>query len=251
MFGISSIGKVLGAGKGEARNQEEIQKALDEYANLYQPTVSQLGGKGIKSAYSNEDPRLRDYQLSTIEQLQNLYKNGGVDARSRAALDTIRRSEDRVNRGNMGAIEMDARSRGIGGGSPLSKIVSAIGSADRRSAADTQVYGQNEGRAMDALLGSADLAGGVRGQDFQKMSALDRIRQFNKENSINAYQRRFGNSMDVKGARADLYTGKGASRAAQYNQQFGTGAGILKELWKSGKQAAAAGAGAPPGAAGG
>lgn len=235
---FSKLGSFLGAGKGEGYRQEEIKKAMDLYKNLQQPSVGQLTGGNLRSSYANEDPRLKRYQMGAIENLRNIYSQGGLDANARARLDEIRRREDLQARGAREAIMQDSRTRGIGGGNRIAQLINAQSSADRRSMADTQVAADAETRAMQALLNSANLSGDVRGQDFQKMSALDRIKEFNNRNRSNAYQQAFQNRYNVTGQRSDLLTGLGQSRAGQENQRFGLGTGIAKELWKTGKQAA-------------
>lgn len=235
---FSSIGGFLGAGKGEKYRQEDINRAIDLYKNLNQPSVDQLMGGTVRSAYRNEDPRLKQYQMGAIENLRNIYSQGGLDANAKARLDEIRRREDLQSRGAREAIMQDSRSRGVGGGNVLAQMLNAQASADRRSAADTQVSADAETRAIQALLDSANLSGSVRGQDFEKMSALDRIKEFNNRNRANAYQRNYQNRYDVTGNIADLYAGRGLSRANQENQKFGLGTGIASELWKTGKQAA-------------
>ena len=233
MFGISKIGKLFGAGDSQSKyNREELQNALDEYKRLYQPTVGQLGAGPIKSSYGKEDPRLKRYQMSAIEDLRNLYSQGGLDANARARLDEIRRREDTQARGAREAITQNARARGVGGGSLVDQLINAQSSADRRSAADTQVSADAENRAMRALLDSANLSGDVRGQDFQKMSALDAIKRFNAQNRADAYQQRFQNQYGVAGQKSGLYTKMGEAAAKGEDQNFGFGTGVLGGVGK-------------------
>lgn len=217
---LGKIGGFFGAGSGEGKNQEEIRRAIDLYKNLNQPTIGELSGGNLRSSYASEDPRLKRYQMGAIENLRNIYSQGGLDANAKARLDEIRRREDLQARGAREAIMQDSRSRGVGGGNVLSQMLNAQASADRRSAADTQVSADAETRAIQALLDSANLSGDVRGQDFEKMSALDAIKKFNLQNRANAYQQRFTNRYGVTGSMADLYSGLGSSRAAQENQRF-------------------------------
>lgn len=217
---LPGIGKLTGAGGGEDARREYYQRALDEYGQLYQPTVDQLSGGNIKSAYGKENPRLRNYQLNAIDELRDLYNSKGLDDRAKAKLDEIRRGEDRLARGAREAILMDSRTRGVSGGPVSTQMLNAVGSADRRSAADTQVFADAEGRAIDALLNSASLSGNVRGQDFQKMSALDKIKEFNNRNRANAYQQRFSNARGVTDARAGIYGSIGDSKADQYQKRW-------------------------------
>lgn len=224
---FSRIGGYFGAGKAEKSNQEELAKAQELWKKLKTPTVDQLVGGELKSSYANEDPRLKDYQMSVIQSLQDLYQGGGIDARSAANLDTIRRNEDRRMRGNREALLQNQRSRGIQGGSLVDQILNANASADRRSAENMQVFADNEGRAIDALLNSAELSGNVRGQDFNKMAALDRIAEFNNRNRSNAVQQEFQNRYGVTGKRSDLYKDFGTSRRDQGDRNFDFGAGII------------------------
>ncbi len=228
MFGIGKIGKFFGAGDAESSNQEELKKAQALWDKLNTPSYKDLTGGDVKSSYAKEDPRLKRAQMDAIMQMQDLYKNGGVDARATADLDTIRRGEDQRLKGNLGAIRQNQYSRGISGGSPIEQMLNAQNSADRQSGNDLQVYGQNEARAIDALKGSASLSGDVRGQDFQRMSALDRIKEFNNRNRADARQQEFTNRYGVTGKKSDLYKDFGTSKRDQGNSNFDFGAGILK-----------------------
>lgn len=235
---LPTIGKATGAGKGEDYRQQELQKALDEYKNLYQPSIGQLSGGNIRSSYQNEDPRLKRYQMGAIENLRNIYSQGGLDANAKARLDEIRRREDLQARGAREAIMQDSRSRGVGGGNVLSQMLNAQASADRRSAADTQVSADAETRAIQALLNSANLSGDVRGQDFERMSALDAIKRFNTQNRANAYQQRFANQYGVAGDRANIYGGIGDARANQYQKRWSVVPNVIGKMMDTAATAA-------------
>jgi len=227
MFGldeiIPGIGDIFGAGGGEEARQGEYDKALDLYDNL--PDYQYAGN--VSSAYANEDPQLRDYQLNAIQSLQDLYKNGGVDASTTAALDKIRRDEDVNTRGSREAIMQDYRSRGLQGGDLLATLTNAQSSADRRNAGDTQAAGDAATRGLTALYNSGNLAGTTRGQDYERMSALDRIAEFNNQNRQNYYNNSYNNAYNVANQKSGIYTGVGNSKADQYNQQYGFGSTIL------------------------
>lgn len=221
---LGGVGDLLGAGQGEEYTQDALNKALGLYDDL---------DLNVDSAYGSEDPALRNYQLSAIEDLRNLYEQGGLDDRAKARLEDIRRSEDVQAKGAREAILQDARSRGIGGGDLVSQMLNAQGSADRRSASDTQVSADSEQRAIEALLNSANLSTTTRGQDYAKMSALDRIAQFNADNRYN-----------LANSKSNLYQGIGTSQANQYNSRMGAGlnvAGTIAGAYAGGPAGAQAG----------
>lgn len=228
MLGIGSIGKLFGAGKSQTKyNRQELEKAQNLWKNMQSPSVGDLTGGKVTSAYGREDPRLKQYQLSAIDDLRNIYSQGGLDANAKARLEDIRRKEDMQARGAREAIMQDARSRGVGGGSLVGQMMNAQGSADRRSYADTQVAADAEQRAIKALMDSANLSGNVRGQDFQKMSALDKIKEFNARNRADAFQQNFQNRYNVGAQRSGLYKNMGEAMAQGEDQNFGFGTGVL------------------------
>jgi hypothetical protein len=228
MLGIGKIGKMFGAGKSQTKyNREEIEKAQNLWKNMKAPSVNDLMGKKVTSSYNQEDPRLKQYQLSAIDDLRNIYSQGGLDANAKARLEDIRRKEDMQSKGAREAIMQDARSRGVGGGSLVSQMMNAQGSADRRSYADTQVAADSEQRAIKALMDSANLSGDVRRQDFSKMSALDKIKEFNARNRADAFQQNFANRYNVGAQRSGLYKNMGEAMATGEDQNFGFGTGVL------------------------
>ena len=229
---FSGIGKLFGAGKGESKYRDEINKALAEYERLNAPTIDQLGGGAISSAYGKEDPRLRDLQMQTIDDLRGIYEAEGLDDRAQARLDEIRRKEDIQSRGAREAISQNARSRGMGTNDLVDQLINVQRGADRRSGQDMQVAGDLEQRKMAALQGAGNMATSTRGQEFNKMSALDRIREFNQQNKEDAYRTRFGIDKGIVDSKAGIYENRGVSRGTQQDAQNYTGKKIVGKVAK-------------------
>lgn len=152
------------------------------------------------SAYDtiSEDPRLRGSQLGTLDELEEIALAGGLDARARASLEEALGAQRTAQRGANDAILANSRARGIGGSGleTVSRLVAGQGAATRGAELATQSAADAEGRRIGALNSAAQLAGGIRNQDYQRSSdraaANDVISRFNAGNQQNQINRNVG-----------------------------------------------------------
>lgn len=158
-------------GRGYDRNAAR----LDEAGKLYDENAK---NNPYDKYYS---PELRKYQTGALRRLYDIGNSDKLDPQAQAQLDEIRRGEDTRERGSREAIMMNANERGAGSstGALLNTLTNNQASSDRRSAADTQVAGNQWQRALQSLYGASQLAGGINTQDRQRAAAEDMFHRYN------------------------------------------------------------------------
>lgn len=126
-------------------------------------------------------PDMRGDQTAAIDYLQQLYSQGGMDPQAKAALAQAQQSNAARERMARGAIGQNAAARGVGGSGVeiASQLANQQGAANRNSSAGTAAAADARTRAIQALMGSASIAGNVRGQDssLAQFNAAQRLRQ--------------------------------------------------------------------------
>jgi hypothetical protein len=134
------------------------------------------------------DPRLRDAQFDSLAALDELATGGGLSASGRANLNKVQSDVNAADRGRRGAIMQGMAQRGQGGsGMELLELLdSAQDATDRQSQASLDIAGQNEDRALAAIMNRGNMAGSIRGQEFgedaARAEAQDAINRFNAGN---------------------------------------------------------------------
>lgn len=158
---------------GLSREAREILARMD----------AEAGG----SAYSGleEDPELRGKQMETLAALKEIADAKGMDTQAKVA---NRQALDEANanaRGQRGAIMQHYGARGMGGsGTELAaQLSSAQSAANANSRFAAQTASDANRRALSALGQYGNMAGSVRGQDWDvastKASAADAMARFN------------------------------------------------------------------------
>ena len=136
-----------------------------------------------------EDTSLRDAQKSALASLQNRAKVG-LSAEDRASLNQVRAETQRDAQAKQAQILQQMQSRGMGGSGAelIAQLQAGQGATDRAAGGSDTIMAQAQQRALQALGQSADLASGVRSQDFgvasAKAGALDERNKFLAQNSI-------------------------------------------------------------------
>lgn len=131
------------------------------------------------------DPRLRDNQMESLAALDEIAKGGGRTMADDANLNRIQNEVSAADRGRREAILSNLSARGMGGSgmSLLAQLDSAEAATDRASQSGLDIAAQAQQRALDAILQSGNLSGGIRGQDFGEdaeiAAANDAIAKFN------------------------------------------------------------------------
>lgn len=145
-----------------------------------------------------EDPGLRDAQVKALSDMQKRSKVG-LSAEDRASLNQVRGEVQRDAEAKRQQVLQQMQARGMGGsGSALVAQLQAGQDAQNLASSESDnIMAQAQQRALQALGQSSDMAGNLRGQDFNvnqaKASALDERNRFLAENSISRQQRNVTN----------------------------------------------------------
>jgi len=214
---VALIGRAIAEGDYQ-KARELRQQALDEYGEDMLPVLDSVVAQEVgPSAFANikEDAGLRGAQTDAVAELRNVYDTEGNTPADQAAM---RVAQNEVNARAASDYANNAQRlarTGQQGNAALSSALAASSGADAVGAtADMAGRAQVAARqrALQALLQSGNMAGDVRGQDFQvagaKAGAQDRINQFNagqrtdaaNQNNQNALSK-FGAGMALKNAR--------------------------------------------------
>jgi hypothetical protein len=142
------------------------------------------------------DPRFRDAQLDSLNQLDEISRTG-MTARDEADLLKLRQDVNRTNRGRQGAIQQNMASRGMSGSGMdlVAQMQASQDATEREALAALEKNAQIGERKQQAMMQRGSLAGDMRGQEFNeqaaKAQAQDAINRFNTSNSVQA---QFGNN---------------------------------------------------------
>ena len=148
--------------------------------------LSEMGPTAFDGISS--DPRLRDSQMASMSALDDIASSGGMNAQDRANLSRIQSQTSTADRGRRQAIQQGMASRGMGGSGMdlMAQLQSSQAATDQHGQQGLDVAGMAQSRALDAMMQSGQMAGNVRGQDWQqdsdRASARDRINSFNTQN---------------------------------------------------------------------
>lgn len=147
-----------------------------------------------KLAQAQEDPKFKDAQTRALETLQQKSRTG-LDASDRLSLNQVRQENQRDLEAKRQQIIQNMQSRGLGGSGAelVAQLQASQAGADSQSEAGDRIAAQASQNALQALQSSGNLAGSIRGQDWQeeqaKDNAADEMNRFNINNSINQQQR--------------------------------------------------------------
>lgn len=203
-----------------------VEYQAPEYVGDYTPEEAQAALMG-QSAYEgiSLDPEMRSAQTAQIGALERLRDEGGFNLTDRANLQKIQNDELMKERGQRGAIMQDARARGMSGSGM--ELMSLLGSnqagMNRQSQRDLEIAGMAQDRALQAGGQAANLAGNVRGQDWQqeasKAAAQDAVSKFNSSMMNNTNQFNVSNNMRAGMTNQGLRQGVANQTATIGNEQ--------------------------------
>jgi hypothetical protein len=144
------------------------------------------------------DPAYKQAQMGALKQLQDLGKSGGLDEMDKANLEAANmkaRSEAQGQRQQV-AEEMGRRGMSSSGLSMVQSQMAGQSAANAQRGADLQIQGEARRRALEAMLKGGQLAGDIRGQDFNEQSqaaqAQDMLNKFNVSNQLGVQSRNVG-----------------------------------------------------------
>lgn len=200
-------GEALGSALGYLFSQGDRSRAMDALRNL-QESADQM---------APEDSRLKKQQMAALEEMYRIAMAGGMDPQSRAALLQAQNQTAAAERGARGAIVQNAQARGVGGSGVEfgASLANQQGAATRGSLAGTNAAGDARMRALQAMSGSQQGYGQVRGQDLDVERARKQVEMFNAAQRLK---------------KAGMLSGAYSDRADQTQGMFagvGKGAGAL------------------------
>lgn len=188
---------------------EQIIDAIGAPPDLSEKIIlDQLQLAGVLTPELEADVRQLTSQVSQIQKddqlrglqtkaLQEISKRGrvGLTPEERAQYNVLRGETQRDLEAKQQQIKQDLAMRGqAGGGAEIAaRLLSSQESADRASEEADRISALASQRAMQAIAQSGEMAGNLRGQDFQeevtKGSAADQFNRFNLENQMQIAQR--------------------------------------------------------------
>lgn len=205
------IGGVIGnvAGQGDRDRARKLQEeALQRILNVNTPDIDQMKlaleqyqsagqidpemGSTINAQDSlmnnvSADPRLREAQMRSLNQLQQMGV-GGMRPEDQAALNSVLNKTNQQANANNQAVLQNMQQRGIGGsGNELAaKMLNNQAAANASSQQGLDIAGQASQRALQAIMNAGNLGGQMEsmqfGQDSQKAQAQDIINKYNAMN---------------------------------------------------------------------
>lgn len=240
----SIIGGILGnnAAKGDrakaAAAIEEATRIIDEVgappdlsAKIYYDHLKQAGvitpeneqqiQLGLTAfTQVKEDEKLRDAQISALEQMKQV-SSGGLRPEDRAAFNKLRQETAVQTQGKIDQIGQNFAQRGMSGGGNelIAQLSAAQEGANRLSTQGDDIAAAASQRALEALAQSSNMASQARQQDYQKESDLarakDAFEQFRAQNAQSVQQR----NVD-RGNEAQLRNLQEAQRIQDFNTQM-------------------------------
>jgi hypothetical protein len=202
----------------------------DEYKELSPHSLQKLGPSAMDGV--STDPELRAAQQRALRRMQEV-GDKGYTIEEEAAMNRIQGQNAQAERGRRESIMQDMQARGMGNsGATLAAQLQSASAANQNASEQSQDVAANaQRRALQAMAQSGDMAGRMRGQEFDEKSrvaaARDRVNEFNTGNAVKAQfqnnsgqnnfaQQRFGNYGDVSSARTGVATNQANSETAKW-----------------------------------
>lgn len=166
-----------------------------ESAGQVNPLLEQILQQGdSRLSDVNVDPRLRSDQMSALEQMSGL-ASGQIKPGDVAAFEMARRNAAAEAQAKQGQILQDMQQRGQAGSGAelLARLKASQSGADMLSESNMQQAQMMQQARMQALQNQANMATGLRSQDYSQQADLararDAINQFNTQNASNTQSR--------------------------------------------------------------
>lgn len=162
--------------------------------------AEQLGPSAFENV--NVDPRLRQAQMSALEQISGL-ADQGLGAEDRAAFNELRRSAGAQAQAQAQSVLQNAAAQGTlsSGGALAAQLAAGQASADRMSQEGDRLAANASAARRQAIMSKADMSSQLSNQDFQRQSASaqarDQISQFNTQNRQNVAGTNLANRQSI------------------------------------------------------
>lgn len=253
VVGSALVGGIMGANSASKGRKQAAAAAAAAYAELQKiglpPDLSreiilkQFQSEGILTpeleqdiniqasqlGQIKEDPALRGAQMEALNTLGQVSRSG-LRAEDRAAFNELRARTQQDSEAKRQQILQQMQSQGMGssGANLMAQLQSAQSADDQQSAGADRLAAEASRRALDAVSQRAQLAGGVRTQDFgvneARARALDDRNQFLYANSasrqsanVAAQNQAAAANLQNKQRIADINTGQTNTESQRQN----------------------------------
>lgn len=153
------------------------------------------------------DPRLRQAQMSALEEMSGLAQTG-LGTQDRAAFNELRRNTAAEAQAQQKAILGQQAARGMldSGQTLAAQLNAGQAQANRMSQESDRLAAQAAEARRAALMQQAQMSSNIRGQDYSQASdqarAKDLINQFNAQSRTNANATNLANKQQIENTRA-------------------------------------------------
>lgn len=218
---------------------QELNLLLQQSQGTYTPEMEaalNLSPSAMENL--NVDPRLRQEQMVALEQYAQVAKSGMTPA-DEAMMEMVRRNAAGEAQAKQGQIlqEMQARGQGGSGAELIARLQSNESGADRLQQAQLQEAVAKQNARMAALSQQANLASGIRNQDYGQQTDLararDAISQFNLQNQQNVGQRNVANRNQAQQQNLQNAQAIANQNVALQNQQQMHNKGLLQQQFQN------------------
>ena len=250
IFGV--IGTLL-ENNQRAKAERLLRLAQEKFEDIPLPTLEeieaqQLGPSAMEGLRT--DPALAEAQRGALGSLDDIISGGGLAQVDSATLNRLASQVARRNRSAQAGIGAEMAARGMqGSGVDIgARLAAAQAAQERNSQASQDIAAQALMRRFNAISQKGEMAGRMRGQEFDEGKALadarDTINRLNAASRERAQyynaglpQQRFQNAMSKQGAVANpmnALAGFHQQSGQQTGQMFaglGAAASRLSEGW--------------------
>lgn len=226
----SLLGYWLTSGDRSAA-QGDYEKAEQGFAGLDPNIAAQTAGPSSFDSISI-DPKDRAAQLGALTQLENIYKSGGLDASTKAQLQSVDQDTSRQAKAMDSTVANNMSQRGLGssGASFAQQESNDQAAANREGQAGTQALAMGQGNKMAALQGASSIGSNLQSQDYgqaaSRAAAEDAISKFNANQKQGAEEQTFTNSLGKQQGEAGALDAMAGNRSDQAKQEQGVTAGV-------------------------
>lgn len=177
---------------------------LPEFKEMIAQELQKSELSGIK-----HDPELLDAQMAAFDALGEIRDSGGLTLQDQTALNDIQNDVARQEKAGRGQITNEMAQRGtLGSGAEVAmKLSNQQNAAQRQSEAGMDTAANAQQRYWDSILAQSDMAGQIRGQNWDEQSEVARA-----NDAIARYN---------AGARTDAHQYNNSLRQTQFGNRFG------------------------------
>ena len=232
---VSAGGSLAGyfANEDKARQQKQLlQQMMDQYAGLAPPSAKELTLGPSALGKIQDNPTLLGDQTGALASLESVIQGGGLSLNDRAALNSIMSNVGQhATARNLGALDQAASRGQAGGGSVLAaQLANNAAANESANMAGTQLAGNAQARALQAMMQKGQLASQIRGQDWgeasAKAEAQDAINRYNATVPQMAYQDQLARLQGMSGATGNVAGWYGQEGQREANMLSGMGNGL-------------------------